>query len=113
MLISTTLKKYLTILSVATIVGCNPAHAEDSVLCESQAKLARSIMLVRQQGAPMHEAMQRNAKIKNEFARTVHGILVKLAYEEPLYSSNEFKERSANEFATTIFKACLKSTVRS
>ena len=106
--------KYITVvLSAITLFSCQPAHAEDSVLCEAQAKLARSIMLVRQQGAPMHEAMQRNAKIKNEFARTVHGILVKLAYEEPLYSSKEFKERSANEFATTIFKACLKSTARS
>jgi D-lyxose ketol-isomerase len=108
--------KYITVVfSAITLFSCQPAHAQitDMDMCQAQARLAKTIMSVRQQGSPMHEVMQRNADIKNEFARTVHGILVKLAYEEPLYGSKEFKDRSANEFATTIFKACLKSTARS
>ena len=37
--ISTNLKKYITVLSVATIVGCNPAHAG---LCGNAANLAET-----------------------------------------------------------------------
>lgn len=71
-------------------------------LCKGYAKMARTIMEIRQDGAPMDGAME---VVKG--SAQAQQLLIS-AYEVPQYSSDRYKEREVQKFGNETYLACVK-----
>lgn len=75
------------------------ATASDN--CAPVAKLANTIMKARQSGMSVVQAM--------EIAKENEGVqaIVRLAYMEPRYSSDLYRENAATDFETEVYLICV------
>lgn len=71
-------------------------------LCAGYAKMARTIMQIRQDGAPMDGAME---VVKG--SAQAQQLLIS-AYEVPQYGSDRYKEREVQKFGNETYLACVK-----
>jgi len=99
------MKKLLLTITATVFMTLSPVtvaqEQEQESMCETYAGLAEDIMWARQNGKPMVETM----KIV-EF----DGFLKKVtqwAYEENLYTTDEYKQRAITEFSNNIYAGCL------
>ena len=85
-----------------------PAAAEPGSIetCTSLSEAGQSAMMVRQSGLPIHSVMNQLAGSLDGTDLQLAILMMEAAYEEPLYSSDEFKVRAANEFASDVFRLC-------
>ena len=97
-----------TLAFAALALLAAPAAAEPGSIetCTSMSETAQVAMQVRQSGLPIYSVM-------NQLAGSLDGtdlqfaiLMMEAAYEEPLYSSDEYKVRAANEFASDVFRLC-------
>lgn len=70
--------------------------------CTSISGLAKSIMKARQNGGEMSVMM--GISEGNPLAK----MLVKAAFEEPFYSTDEYKERAVIEFSNKVMLICMR-----
>ena len=85
--------------AVLMMGGVFGAQASDN--CAPVAELAKSIMRARQSGVSVVKAMQ--------IAREDKGVqaIVRLAYMEPRYSSDLYRENAATDFETEVYLICV------
>ena len=90
-------------LAFATPAAAAPKSIE---FCTGMGEIAQIIMETRQIGAPLHA-------VANDLGGRLDGAeldlalaLTEAAYGEPLYSSDEYKQRAAHEFASDVFRLC-------
>lgn len=90
-------------LAVAAPAAAAPKSIE---FCTGMGEIAQIIMETRQIGAPLHV-------VANDLGGRLDGAeldlalaLTEAAYNEPLYSSDEYKQRAAFEFASDVFRLC-------
>lgn len=85
-----------------------PAAAEPGSIetCTSLSKAGQSAMMVRQSGLPIHSVMNQLAGSLDGTDLQLAILMMEAAYERPLFSSEEYKVRAANEFATDLFRLC-------
>jgi len=77
--------------------------------CNSMAEFAKTIMQLRQGGAPINEVMNfiESAEDKPEVYKVMKSITI-MAYDTPRYSTPSIKEKTINEFYNTIYVNCIK-----
>ncbi len=91
-----------------TIGSANALSIED---CEGAAKVGRIIMDARQSGTPAREVMSVMSVSEMEGpARKVMTSVILLAYEEPIYSTEQYKQQAITEFENGIYIGCLESS---
>jgi len=92
----------LATLTLLTGLSIAPAKAELSTeqTCENIADTARQIMILRQENTAMSNVLKRNDN-------GAYKMIVKMAYEKPLYHGQKFKDHEVNEFKNSIFSQCL------
>ena len=98
-----------TIVTLAAALAfATPAAAEPGSIaaCTSLSEAAQSAMLVRQIGLPIHSVINQMAGSLDGTDLQLAILMMEAAYEEPLYSSEEYKVQAANEFASDLFRAC-------
>lgn len=69
-------------------------------ICEPVAQLAESVMRARQNGVPASAAMN----VANGNPAVMN--LVRLAWREPRYHTQEMQDRAVQEFRDKLFMAC-------
>lgn len=86
----------------------SPAAAEPGSIetCTSLSEAGQSAMMVRQSGLPIHSVMNQLAGSLDGTDLQLAILMMEAAYERPLFSSEEYKVRAANEFATDLFRLC-------
>lgn len=97
-----------TLAFAAALAFAAPAAAAPKSIefCTGMGEIAQIIMETRQIGAPLHA-------VANDLGGRLDGAeldlalaLTEAAYGEPLYSSDEYKQRAAHEFASDVFRLC-------
>ena len=97
-----------TLAFAALALLATPAAAEQKSIefCTGMGEIAQLVMETRQIGAPLHV-------VANDLGGRLDGAeldlalaLTEAAYNEPLYSSDEYKQRAAFEFASDVFRLC-------
>lgn len=92
--------------ATALLVSCQPAVAMDSETCAAISQAAGSVMLARQQGMPIIEALEIANGSEDALSREIGIAMVEDAYASPAYGTDEYQQRAANEFATTVYTLC-------
>ena len=70
--------------------------------CQTDGKIAKSIMNMRQMGMPMSSLM--SGKVVQE--SSYYANMVKIAYSVPRFSSQEMKDRSVEDFVNEVELMC-------
>lgn len=89
-----------------TVPNLKAPKVED--LCRGYGNLAAKIMEIRQGGVPMADAMDIASKSKSPIEKQ----LVIKAYEYPRLSSQEYVQRSIEDFRNEFYLACIKESVK-
>ena len=101
------MKKSMIALTLLVAVGFAPAYAEQAQTthqrCSVMSKNAEAIMNARQAGVPMRTAMELAGEDRYSQA------MVSQAYSQPLWASDEYKNRAATEHANTWYSACIRA----
>lgn len=95
-------------LALIPALAVTPALAAPGSIetCTSMSETAQVAMQVRQTGLPIYTVMNQLAGSLDGTDLQLAILIMEAAYEEPLYSSEEYKTRAANEFASDLFRAC-------
>ena len=116
------MKNYIAIAALAAALTTPPAGAEvgNAEFCGSLGKMARSIMIARQNGKDVNDILQkalatlgpdqRELRVKG-IAKNLGEIYVSIvmaAYETPRYGTRAFRERAVDDFGNDWSVACLK-----
>ncbi|WP_237673995.1 hypothetical protein [Vreelandella profundi] len=81
------------------------AVAQERTHCQTMAQAANAVMMERQKGTPKHQVVQ---TLKNENAYTGYAkAVVEDAYEQPFFSSAEYKMKRVIQFTNKAYKLCL------
>lgn len=93
---------------VAALAFATPVAAEPGSIaaCTALSEAAQSAMQVRQSGLPIHSVMNQLAGSLDGTDLELAILLMEVAYDRPLFSSEEYKVQAANEFATDMFLMC-------
>ncbi len=86
-------------LALLLALSFNVAAAPEQCLTDSE--MAYTIMSARQNGVPMAKVLM---IVESD---PVYRQYVMMAYDTPLYSSEEFKERTKREFENSAYRLCL------
>ncbi|MNV74593.1 hypothetical protein D3C71_1678280 [compost metagenome] len=106
------LKRCVAAIAAALIFSVGhtaPLSAEDLEECKGFAKIARSLMNLRQDGVPMSDLMEFAMAQKDPDLQGIFQIYVELVFEYPLYTTPDAKSRAVSEFDSFVYKGCLKS----
>ena len=78
--------------------------------CSSMADFAKTIMQLRQEGAPINKVMNfiESTKEKKPKVYKVMKSIAIMAYDTPRYSTPSLKEKTIDEFYSTIYLNCIK-----
>lgn len=98
--------KFLVLLLLAFPLQARELASDDINTCEVIAEKAKSIMEVRQVGAPMQEVMD---AVKDSAIKSLYFELVIQAYERPRYQSDEFRRRAVVDFQNEWYLSCVKA----
>ena len=98
-------------LILLALLCASPAAAEEHV-CQVIGELGETIMTMRQSGAPMSKMMAVLPQIDAQI-REVTEIAVRMAYDEPLYSSESYQRRAVVQFRDKVEVLCFKSDLGS
>lgn len=100
------MKPTLAFAAVALLASPAAAAPGSIEFCTGMGEIAQLVMETRQIGAPLHA-------VANDLGGRLDGAeldlalaLTEAAYNEPLYSSDEYKQRAAFEFASDVFRLC-------
>lgn len=91
------------VMGAAFVAAVEATAAEPIEVCESYHGLAEAIMQVRQNGGSMPQMMQITAD--NEVGK----LLVREAFDQPRYSTEEVQRRTIENFANDVYAECLRS----
>ena len=96
------------LILTAALAFAAPAAAEPGSIaaCTSLSEAAHSAMLVRQIGLPIHSVINQMAGSLDGTDLQLAILMMEAAYEHPLFSSEEYKVRAANEFASAVYLMC-------
>ena len=98
-----TITAFAALALLATPAAAEPGSIET---CTSLSEAGQSAMMVRQSGLPIHSVMNQLAGSLDGTDLELAILVMEAAYERPLFSSEEYKVRAANEFATDLFRLC-------
>lgn len=91
-------------LIALALIALSFSAAANNEYCESLHGLAAKIMSVRQNEASMPELM----KIVGDNA--VAAEIVREAYKQQRYSSDEYQKKATDQFANEVYMTCLEAT---
>jgi hypothetical protein len=101
--------KYLIILIIVFIVSTIGVQADNSDSCENIDKTAENIMTSRQSGVPMVEVVKLvNENIKSDTLNKFVTEMVKDAYKEPRFSTQDYKKKAILDFRNKWYLFCLE-----
>lgn len=98
----------ITLIAASLIsFGANADEKEVAELtnCEKLENLSRAIMRNRQAGIPLKRSIE---IIKD--SPYLKKITI-MAYKDPMYSTENFKQKTINRFADDVYLACLESEI--
>ena len=95
-----------TLITLILLLSLSPVSADRLDDCTVYSQFAAHIMSLRQANTDMAEVIQIVQKHDSEEAKMVD--MVKDAYEQPAYSSYNFKLRSVKQFKNKYFLSCYK-----
>jgi hypothetical protein len=109
--------KHIIITIIAAIALAMPAAAQEQTQqqkiakhCASIERLARNIMLRRQENVSMSRVMEAVTTAgSNVDARDLAQLIVMQAYDRPSYSTDAMQQREADEFANEWAKLCYQT----
>ena len=102
--------KHTLIAAAALSMLVTPALADSKVEeCTLMAEMAKSAMELRQTGADLPTVVGALSQDLDGGALSMAIEIMQIAYSEPLYSSDQAKERAANEFSSGVFLACMEA----
>ena len=99
--------KILTALTLTLTINCTEATAQPSELCRPVANAAWSMMIMRQGGMTLHDAMASGEKMEGQNERDLWAAMTNAAWKRPVYSTQNEKYEAAFEFSEEIFNECL------
>ena len=100
------MKKIITALALS-VAMISPAMADRAEFCKAATYMAEAIMNNRQSGVSVIDMMEiANNSQSNKKLLTS---LITEAYAEPLYQTDEYKQKAATEFAAQQYLMCLKA----
>jgi hypothetical protein len=103
--------KFLSSVFLIMLFTVGSANASSISDCEGAAKIGRIIMDARQSGTPVREVMSVMSISEMEGpAREVMTSVILLAYEEPIYSTEKYKQQAITEFENGIYVGCLRAS---
>jgi hypothetical protein len=93
-----------TVMTALFFAVAQPTLAEEKEqnVCESMGELAYMVMELRQEGVPMSQTMQISD------SDLVKAIIVE-AYDYPRFSTQEYKEKAADDFRNEVEVECYKT----
>lgn len=97
---------------VVTLAACllagsiELAEAGDLANCTDWAEIAKTTMEIRQKSPDMARDFNAYAGQDEAVVKIMHG-LTAAAYERPRFSSAEYQQREAQNFADDLFAACM------
>ena len=94
----------LKVITFALTLVATPLTAETEDNCVSIGELAHAIMGARQSGVDLGRAMRLAGG--NELVEAI----VLMAYNEPRFSSDQYRQRAATDFANTWMLACYEQS---
>jgi hypothetical protein len=97
----------LLYLGATAATGADSAEQVKEEMCMHINNVAESIMLGRQNGMPMIQQRQ-SALGMHEALRDAVLEMVRTAYEEPAWSTDENKQHAVREFADGWYARCLR-----
>lgn len=92
--------------ATAILFSCQPAAALDTETCAAMSEAAGNVMLARQGGLPIGEALSFVWSIEDPASRELGIAIVEAAYAEPAFGTDEYQNRAANEFAASVYTMC-------
>ena len=93
------------LLAVTLLITSFFTHSEPvSEICSGAHDLAKVVMQLRQQNISIVSVLS-----KIEADEMTKNIII-LAYEKPLYSTQEMKDKTVADFANEVFMICYKAT---
>ena len=112
------MKKKITIVIMAFVmifVAVNFSYAEETtrtLICNEIAKISKTIMTVRQNGMPLITIIERVRKVneENDVSQNIKDVIleiVKDAYNQPRFSTEEYQQRAIIEFQNKWYLGCL------
>lgn len=111
------MKKILGLCLVFLIYSANAtANVKDDQeeMCLEAMAMAQAAMSVRQDGLPLHEALQNiNQLYRDDGISKREYDLVKMilrdAYSKPKFSTKEYQNEAVNEYSSKYYLACMES----
>ncbi|MFT6988154.1 MAG: hypothetical protein ACJASL_000114 [Paraglaciecola sp.] len=88
-------------LALTALLSFGSLASEDNGYCKGMSKVAGQIMEFRQQSVDMAELYELLKNSKGSL------IILKMAYDVPLYSTDEYKLREIAKFKNEIFMICI------
>jgi len=101
------MKLLTTLTASAMLVACAPAMADESAkkqVCYQRADAAATFMTARQVGRPLRELLEVLEKSDME---DLNSVAIE-AFQQPRYSSSEYREDAITDFANKKLVECLK-----
>ena len=113
------IKKILLAAAISAMMAA-PTYAQvaessiDDSVCRSVMELSRQMMTNRQVGVPVTDMMDVFVNDPNTDAKHKNLMMeiVMRAYDAPKYSTAEYQEEAADEFANGYYLDCMKSKMR-
>ena len=101
----------LTLTAAAALSMMVTSALADSKVaeCTLSASLAKSAMELRQTGTDLPTVVGALSQDLDGGGLSMAIEIMQIAYSEPLYSSDQAKERAANEFSSGVFLVCMES----
>lgn len=93
------------VLAVLGVPGTAPAEGDEATWqekCEVYEGLAETVMKKRQHGAAMSDLME--IAEDDRFLQR----MIRMAYEQPRYNSEEYISKTVSEFSNNFYLACAK-----
>ena len=98
------MKTFIFLVALAVSI---PVSAADNI-CGSLESYARTVMEKRQQNVSVKDMMEAVSEGDNKELKDVLITVIKMAYEEPAYSGEEYQQKTVNEFANKVYLMCMK-----
>jgi len=97
-------------LALAFLALASPAAAQDTDMidtCSHAAGLAETIMVGRQSGVPVSDALQNVLPLIPDESRGLMQRIILAAYEHPRFSTEKYQQREITEFQNSVFLSCM------
>jgi len=104
--------KFLFVLILVIAISVMSANAQDSTfeICKNMEAFAEQVMENRQDGVPMADMYELIMKLDvPKEAKESMFLILKAAFKEPRFSSEEYKKKAVVDFQNTTFLSCMEA----